>query len=91
MPISASLSVPWGVGLSTAYDAQRDVRMAPGDSAEVSGYQFDFVSLTQIQGPNFSAYRGEILVMSGGKVVATMLPEKRSYRAGGQVMTEAGN
>jgi cytochrome c-type biogenesis protein CcmF len=78
-----------GVGLSTAYDAQRDVRMAPGDSAEVSGYQFDFVSLKQIQGPNFSAYRGEIEVMSGGKVVATMLPEKRSYRAGGQVMTEA--
>ena len=63
--------------------------MAPGDSAEVSGYQFDFVSLKQIQGPNFSAYRGEIEVMSGGKVVATMLPEKRSYRAGGQVMTEA--
>ena len=78
-----------GVGLSTAYDAQRDVRMAPGDSAEVSGYQFDFVSLKQIQGPNFSAYRGEIEVMSGGKLVATMLPEKRSYRAGGQVMTEA--
>jgi cytochrome c-type biogenesis protein CcmF len=27
--------------------------------------------------------------VSGDRVVATMLPEKRNYRAGGQVMTEA--
>ena len=78
-----------GVGLSTAYDVQRDVRMVPGDRAEVAGYQFEFVSLKKVQGPNFSAYRGEIEVMSGGKVVATMWPEKRNYGAGGQVMTEA--
>jgi cytochrome c biogenesis factor len=38
-----------GVGLSTAYDAQRDVRMEPGDRVEVSGYQFEFVSLKQVQ------------------------------------------
>ena len=78
-----------GVGLSTAYDAQRDVRMEPGDIVEVSGYQFNFVSLKQVQGPNFSAAQGEIEVTSGGKVVATMLPEKRRYGAGGQTMTEA--
>ncbi|MEZ7860627.1 MAG: cytochrome c-type biogenesis protein CcmF [Parasphingorhabdus sp.] len=78
-----------GVGLSTAYDSQRDVRMEPGDRVEVSGYQFDFVSLKQVQGPNFSAAQGEIEVTSGGKRVATMRPEKRRYGAGGQTMTEA--
>lgn len=78
-----------GIGLSTAYDVQRDVRMVPGDRVEVSGYLFEFVSLKKVQGPNFSAYRGEIEVMSGDKIVATMLPEKRNYGAGGQVMTEA--
>ena len=78
-----------GVGLSSAYDVQRDVRMEPGDKAEVSGYEFEFVRLTQVQGPNYVAYRGEIKVEYGGRQVATMLPEKRNYRAGGQVMTEA--
>ncbi|MDG2502768.1 MAG: heme lyase CcmF/NrfE family subunit [Porticoccaceae bacterium] len=78
-----------GVGLSTAYEAQRDVRMEPGDRVEVAGYQFEFVSLKQVQGPNFVAFRGEIEVVSGDRLVATMLPEKRNYRAGGQVMTEA--
>ena len=78
-----------GVGLSSIYDEQRDVRMEPGDSAEVSGYQFKFVSLNQVQGPNYSAYQGEIRVESEGEFVATLMPEKRAYAAGGQVMTEA--
>ena len=78
-----------GVGLSSAYSVQRDLRMEPGDSAEVSGYGFEFVGVTQVQGPNYIAYRGEIMVEKQGAKVATMLPEKRNYRAGGQVMTEA--
>ena len=63
--------------------------MEPGDRADVSGYQFEFVGVKQIQGPNYLAYRGEINVESKGSAVATMLPEKRNYRASGQVMTEA--
>ena len=78
-----------GVGLSSAYSVQRDLRMEPGDSAEVSGYGFEFVGVTQVQGPNYIAYRGEIMVEQQGAKVATMLPEKRNYRASGQVMTEA--
>jgi cytochrome c-type biogenesis protein CcmF len=78
-----------GVGLSSVYSVQRDMRMEPGDSVEVSGYEFKFVGVTQVQGPNYIAYRGEIVVEQQGAQVATMLPEKRNYRAGGQVMTEA--
>lgn len=78
-----------GVGLSSVYSMQRDVRMEPGDRVQVSGYEFEFVRVTQVEGPNYLAYRGEINVEQQGSMVATMLPEKRNYRAGGQVMTEA--
>ena len=78
-----------GAGLSTVYSMQRDLRMEPGDRAEVSGYEFEFVSISQVQGPNYIAYRGEINVEQRGSIVARMLPEKRNYKAGGQVMTEA--
>jgi cytochrome c-type biogenesis protein CcmF len=78
-----------GVGLSSVYSMQRDVRMEPGDRIQVAGYEFEFVAVTQVQGPNYIAYRGEINVEQQGSPVATMLPEKRNYRAGGQVMTEA--
>ena len=78
-----------GVGLNAAYDEIRELRMAPGDSAMISGYQFDFKGVNPVAGPNFTAYRGQITVTKGGKRVANLFPEKRQYNAGGQVMTEA--
>ena len=78
-----------GVGLNAAYDEIRELRMAPGDSATISGYQFDFKGVNPVAGPNFTAYRGQISVSKGDKWVANLFPEKRQYNAGGQVMTEA--
>jgi len=78
-----------GVGLSTAYDAQTDLRMLPGDKAELGGYQFQFVGVERVQGPNFIAYRGNVEVKSGGELIVRLSPEKRNYTSGGQVMTEA--
>jgi cytochrome c-type biogenesis protein CcmF len=78
-----------GVGLTTVYDIQRDLRMAPGDRVEIRDYSFEFVGVEPVQGPNYSAYRGEVLVESEGQTIARLMPEKRSYKAGGQVMTEA--
>ena len=78
-----------GVGLSSIYDVQKDVRMEPGDRAVVSGYEFEFLGIEQIQGPNYTAYQGQIKVKSEGDFSTLMTPEKRSYNAGGQVMTEA--
>lgn len=78
-----------GVGLTTVYDIQRDLRMAPGDRVEIPDYSFEFVGVEPVQGPNYSAYRGEVLVESEGQTIARLMPEKRSYKAGGQVMTEA--
>ena len=78
-----------GVGLSSIYDAQIDVRMMPGDTAQVAEYEFEFAGVEQVQGPNFIAYRGQINVQSESGFSTVMLPEKRNYKAGGQVMTEA--
>jgi cytochrome c-type biogenesis protein CcmF len=78
-----------GVGLSSIYDVQKDVRMAPGDKAMVSGYEFEFVGVKQVQGPNYTAYQGQIKVQSEHNFSVLLTPEKRNYSAGGQVMTEA--
>jgi len=78
-----------GVGLSSIYDVQRDVRMEPGDRAMVAGYEFEFAGVKQVQGPNYTAYQGQIKVQSERNFSALLTPEKRNYSAGGQVMTEA--
>tara|TARA_B100000809_G_scaffold44211_1_gene38501 strand:- start:9225 stop:11207 length:1983 start_codon:yes stop_codon:yes gene_type:complete len=78
-----------GVGLSTSYDEQRDVRMVPGDFVELGEYSFQFVGVKPADGPNFSAYRGQVIVTVGDKLITTLWPEKRNYKAAGQTMTEA--
>ncbi len=78
-----------GVTVVSFHEVERDVRMAPGDSAEVGGYRFEFDTLSAYKGPNFDARRGHFLVSRDGEAVTEMNPEKRTYRAGGQVMTEA--
>ena len=78
-----------GVGLSSVYDVQKDVRMVPGDRAEVAGYEFTFDSLDFVQGPNFGASRAQISAYKNDRLVAVLHPEKRKYEARNQVMTEA--
>ena len=78
-----------GVTLVTGYEERQDVRMNLGDTATVAGYVFRFNGVKQVQGPNYSAARGEIEVSRNGEFVRVMSPEKRSYTATTQAMTEA--
>jgi cytochrome c-type biogenesis protein CcmF len=78
-----------GVGLSSAYDQTRELRMAPDDNAEIAGYTFNFSGVNPVAGPNFTAFQAQIKVTQDRRLVANLYPEKRHYNAGGQVMTEA--
>ena len=78
-----------GVTLVNSYATEKDLRMNIGDTVDVGSYRFRFNGTTQVPGPNYVAARGFFEVLSGDTVVTKMYPEKRSYRAMGQVMTEA--
>ena len=78
-----------GVTLVKSYEAERDVRLAPGETAELGGYLFRFEGATDVAGPNYQAARGAFVVTRDGKTVARMEPEKRVYRVQRNAMTEA--
>lgn len=79
-----------GIGITTVYSVERDLRMAPGQRAEVAGYQFQFTGTEPRRGPNYAAERGTVLVTRDDEPVAELHPEKRRYHARGeQLMTEA--
>ena len=78
-----------GVAATTTFSIEQDVRLAPGDSEELSGYRFEFAGVSTHDGPNYRAERGEIRVFRGDKQVTTMFPEKRLYPIQSQPMTEA--
>ncbi len=78
-----------GVTLVRGQEVERDVRLAPGDAVEVAGSVFTFRGVAAAAGPNYDAVVGAFDVARDGRAVAVLHPEKRSYRASGQVMTEA--
>ena len=78
-----------GVVITTYYSEGRDVRMEPGDKLGLSGYQFEFLGVEKIRGPNYISDQGEILVTREGQKIAILRPEKRFYPVAQDVMTEA--
>ena len=78
-----------GVTMVKGYETERDVRMAPGQTVTEGGFDFKFVSVGEKPGPNYRALAGKFEVRRDGTLLETMEPEKRTYFATGQTMTEA--
>jgi cytochrome c-type biogenesis protein CcmF len=82
----------FGVTIVKTHEVERDVRMAPGDSASIGSLRFTLVELREREGPNFQAMQGLVRVTDssrGDRLVAEMRPEKRIYRVQQMPMTEA--
>jgi cytochrome c-type biogenesis protein CcmF len=77
-----------GVTLVTGYQAEQDVRMTAGDKVSVGGYDFRLNGVREVAGPNYQAVRAEMEISRNGNLLRTMYPEKRSYLASGNAMTE---
>jgi cytochrome c-type biogenesis protein CcmF len=79
----------FGVTMVKTYEVERDVNMGVGDTTEVSGWVFTFQGVREVQGPNYSAAQGLVILSRNGREVAQMRPEKRVYRVQSNPMTEA--
>jgi len=77
-----------GITMVTHHEIERDVRMVPGDTVSVGGFDFTFEDVKPRKGPNYDAMRGTFLVEKNGRKVTYMYPEKRNYRVAQQVMTQ---
>jgi cytochrome c-type biogenesis protein CcmF len=78
-----------GVTLVKGYEIERDVRLEVGQSVEVAGDTYTFRGVAPQPGPNYDATVATIDVSRNGRTVTVLNPQKRAYRASGQVMTEA--
>ncbi len=79
----------FGVTMVGTHDIERDVAMSPGDSTTVNGYTFTYMGAQAVQGPNYQAVRGHLVVTRDGRPLTDMYPEKRVYRVQRNPMTEA--
>jgi cytochrome c-type biogenesis protein CcmF len=80
----------FGVTMVKTWEAEKDVKMQPGDTATLGSYTFRMDSIGEHTGPNFLGLRANFTVTRGDSVVSKMKAEKRLYTASGMPMTEAG-
>ena len=78
-----------GITLTTQYSVEKDVRMAPEDTLDMSGYLFKFHGVKETEGVNYTAQQGYLTVSHNGQEVAKLEPQKRVYRVQTMPMTEA--
>jgi cytochrome c-type biogenesis protein CcmF len=79
-----------GVTLTSIYTQEKDLRMAPGETYSVAGYEFTFRGVRQMHVDNYVATRGTFDVRGeNGGFATEMHPEKRIYLVQTNPMTEA--
>jgi len=78
-----------GVTFVNGYETEKDVRMDLGDTTTVGGYEFRFDGVVNVDGPNYQAARGFIMVSKNGRPIMELNPEKRIYNVQQTPMTEA--
>jgi len=78
-----------GVTITTTYSEEKDLRMVPGSSYNISGYEFRFQGMRKVQGPNYVADEAIIEIWTDGKKSGELLPQKRVYSGKSNPMTDA--
>jgi cytochrome c-type biogenesis protein CcmF len=78
-----------GITLTTHYQLSRDVRMQPGDQVTLGLYNFQFLGVNNLQGPNYSGTNGEFLITKDHKFINLLHAQKRLYTVEQVEMTES--
>ncbi|HYM18532.1 MAG TPA: heme lyase CcmF/NrfE family subunit [Micropepsaceae bacterium] len=71
--------VALGVAGATVWRAEAIEVLTPHQSMNIAGYTLRLESTEPVRGPNYTADRASITVMSGGNTLAVIHPEKRAY------------
>jgi len=78
-----------GVTMTTTYGLEKDLRMEPGSTYSMSGYDFHFNGVTRVKGENYTAEEASIDIFSDGEKIGELNPQKRAYSGKNSSMTEA--
>ena len=79
-----------GITVTSNFSEEREVRLMPGESITLRGYEFRFDEVIHIDGPNYTADGGVVSIYDEGEFVSQLIAEKRFYPVQQTVMTEAG-
>ncbi|MCG9698487.1 heme lyase NrfEFG subunit NrfE [Shewanella sp. Isolate11] len=79
-----------GATMVSNYSIEKSVRMGPGITQELAGYEFHYIETKNVVGPNYTAQQGQVEVTKDGEFVTLLRPDRRQYNVRTMDMTEAG-
>jgi cytochrome c-type biogenesis protein CcmF len=77
-----------GVAGTTLWRSEALEVLRPGETMAIAGYTLRLDSVTAAHGANYEAARASVSVLSGGRTIAVMHPEKRVFPAEQQETVE---
>ncbi len=77
-----------GVAHVNTYSIEKDIRLKPGETYEMGGYEFSFDGVTQVRQDNYVANQGKFIISAKSGSMFRLEPQKRFYSSG-EPMTEA--
>ena len=78
-----------GVTVAVSYDVEKDLRMEPGSTYDIAGYEFRFQGTRKVKGENYIADEAVIEIWSDGEKTGELFPQKRVYSGKDNPMTDA--
>lgn len=78
-----------GVTVTMSYSVEKDLRMVPGSSYDIAGYEFRFQGIRKVQGENYIADEAVIEVWLDNEKTGELFPQKRVYSGKSSPMTDA--
>jgi cytochrome c-type biogenesis protein CcmF len=78
-----------GITLTSVYSIEKDVRLFPNETVDMSGYIFRFHGVQETPGANYTAEQAFLSVSHNGQIIAELKPQKRVYKVQTMPMTEA--
>jgi cytochrome c-type biogenesis protein CcmF len=79
-----------GVTINKSYSEERQVRMLPGESVLLSGYQFTFTHVSRIEASNYVSMLANFSVQKSHQKSKSLTTEQRIYRSHEQTLSRPG-
>lgn len=79
-----------GVTVNKSYSTERQVKIFPGESVSLAGYEFTFVNIDETRGPNFKAVTATFDVQKNNNTPEILAAEQRIYTSHQEVLSKPG-
>ncbi len=79
-----------GITINKSYSTERQVKMLPGETVTLAGYQFTFAALQEMAGPNYRSVTAVFAVRKNHGAAETLLAQQRIYTSHQESLSKPG-